>query len=106
MEQADRSRRQVITYLILVFALSSIFYFLILRSGSLGNGRGLYVLGLMWCPGLAGMLTLRLNGRSLSDLGWKWNAKYQLQSWFIPLLYTVIAYVIVWTFHLGGFGNP
>jgi membrane protease YdiL (CAAX protease family) len=106
MEQAARSRRQVLTYLVLVFALSSIFYFLILRSGSLGNGRGLYVLGLMWCPGLAGMLTLRLNGRSLADLGWKWLPKYQLQSWFIPLLYTVIAYTIVWAFHFGGFGNP
>jgi hypothetical protein len=83
MGQPARSRLQVLTYLITVFAFSSFFYFLILHSGSLGNGRGLYVLGLMWCPALAGMLTLRLNGRSISDLGWKWGeSKYQVRSWY------------------------
>ncbi len=107
MAQPARSRMQVLTYLIIVFAFSSFFYFLILHSGSLGNGRGMYVLGLMWCPALAGMLTLRLNGRSISELGWKWGeTKYQLRSWYIPLLYASIAYAIVWTFHLGAFGNP
>jgi uncharacterized protein len=107
VSQPATSRVQVAQYLLLVFAFSSFFYFLVLRSGSLRFGRGLYVLGLMWCPALAGMLTLRLNGRSLTDLGWKWGeSKYQLRSWFIPLLYATIAYVIVWTLGLGGFGNP
>ena len=107
MAQPARSRVQVLTYLIIVFAFSSFFYFLILHSGSLGNGRGMYVLGLMWCPALAGMLTLRLNGRSIADLGWKWGeTKYQIRSWYIPLLYASIAYAIVWIFHLGAFGNP
>lgn len=107
MAQPRSSRVQVLIYLVLVFAFSSVFYFLILHSGSLGNGRGLYVLGLMWCPALAGMLTLRLNGRSISELGWKWGqTKYQVQSWFIPLLYASIAYVIVWIAGFGAFGNP
>jgi membrane protease YdiL (CAAX protease family) len=107
MGQPARSRLQVLIYLIIVFAFSSFFYFLILHSGSLGNGRGLYVLGLMWCPALAGMLTLRLNGRSISDLGWKWGGtEYQVRSWYIPILYASIAYAIVWIFHLGAFGNP
>jgi membrane protease YdiL (CAAX protease family) len=107
MAQPARSRVQVLTYLVIVFAFSSVFYFLILHSGSLGNGRGLYVLGLMWCPALAGMLTLRLNGRSISDLGWKWGeTKYQVRSWYIPILYASIAYAIIWIFHFGAFGNP
>jgi membrane protease YdiL (CAAX protease family) len=107
MGQPARSRVQVLTYLIIVLAFSSFFYFLILHSGSLGNGRGLYVLGLMWCPALAGMLTLRLNGRSISDLGWKWDeSKYQIRSWYIPIVYASVAYAIVWVFHLGAFGNP
>jgi membrane protease YdiL (CAAX protease family) len=94
-------------YLIILFAFSSFFYFLILHSGSLGYGRGMYVFGLMWCPALAGMLTLRLNGRSIAELGWKWGeTKYQVRSWYIPLLYASIAYAIVWIFHLGAFGNP
>jgi uncharacterized protein len=106
MAQPARSRVQVLTYLVIVLAFSSVFYVLILHSGSLGNGRGLYVLGLMWCPALAGMLTLRLNGRSIADLGWKWGeTKYQVRSWYIPLLYASIAYAIVWIFHFGAFGN-
>src|SRR5436189_4139698 len=106
MAQPRSSRMQVLIYLVLVFAFSSVFYFLILHSGSLGNGRGLYVLGLMWCPALAGMLTLRLNGRSISELGWKWGeTKYQVQSWFVPLLYASIAYLIVWIAGFGVCGN-
>lgn len=101
------SRMQVLIYVVLVFAFSSLFYFLILHSGSLSNGRGMYVLGLMWCPALAGMLTLRLHARSIAQLGWKWGeTKYQIQSWFIPLLYASIAYVIVWVAGFGAFGNP
>ena len=106
MAQPARSRVQVAQYVLLVFAFSSFFYFLVLRSGSLGYGRGMYVLGLMWCPALAGMATLRFNGRSLADLGWKWGeTKYQLRSWYIPLLYASIAYSIIWILGLGGFGN-
>jgi membrane protease YdiL (CAAX protease family) len=107
MPQPRSSRIQVLMYLIFLFAFSSFFYFLILHSGSLGFGRGMYVFGLMWCPALAGMLTLRLNGRSIADLGWKWGeTKYQIRSWYIPLLYAFIAYGIVWIFRLGAFGNP
>lgn len=106
MAQPARSRVQVVTYLFFLFLFSSCFYFLILRAGGLTAGGGVYVLPLMWCPALAGMLTLRLNGRNLSELGWKWGqAKYPFWSWLIPILYASIAYIIVWIFHLGGFGN-
>jgi membrane protease YdiL (CAAX protease family) len=107
MAQPARSRVQVLTYIGFVLLFSSFFYFLILHSGSLGYGRGMYTFGLMWCPALAGMATLRLNGRSISELGWKWGeTKYQVRSWYIPLLYSFIAYAIVWLFHFGAFGNP
>jgi membrane protease YdiL (CAAX protease family) len=60
----------------------------------------------MWCPALAAFVTLKLNRRSLSDLGWKWPAtKYALMSWYIPLLYASIAYAIIWASGLGGFPN-
>jgi membrane protease YdiL (CAAX protease family) len=105
--QPARSRVPVAQYVLLVFAFSSVFYFFVLRSGGLGYGRGLYVLGLMYCPALAGMATLRLNGRSIAEIGWKWGeTKYQVRSWYIPLLYAAIAYGIVWLLGLGGFGNP
>jgi uncharacterized protein len=106
MPEKASSRQQIITYLVLVFAFSSVFYFLTLRAHSLGAGAGLYVFGIMWCPALAGMATLKIYQRDLSDLGWKWpEKKYAIQAWFIPLLYASITYAIVWCFRLGGFPN-
>jgi membrane protease YdiL (CAAX protease family) len=106
MSEPRGSRRQVITYLLLVFAFSSVFYFLILRAHELGGAGGLYVVGLMWCPALAAVATLKLNGRQLRDLGWKWpQAKYAAMSWYVPLLYATIAYSVVWLSGLGGFPN-
>jgi uncharacterized protein len=102
---ATSSNKQIVTYVLLVLLFSSVFYFLILHAGTLGAGGGLFVRGLMWCPALAAFATLRIYGRRFSDLGWKWGS-YQFQSWWVPLLYTAIAYLIVWTTGLGGFGNP
>lgn len=106
MSEARGSRAQVTLYLLFVFAFSSVFYFLILRAHGLGGGGGLYVVGIMWCPALAGMLTLKLNRRPLAELGWKWpQARYTAMSWYIPLLYATIAYAIVWSTGLGAFPN-
>ncbi len=106
MSEPQGSRRQVMIYLLLVFAFSSVFYFLILRAHKLGAGGGLYVIGIMWCPALAAFATLKFNGRKLSELGWKWpQTKYATMSWFIPLLYATVAYAIVWASGLGGFPN-
>jgi membrane protease YdiL (CAAX protease family) len=93
-------------YLLFVLLFSSVFYFLIIRAKQLAGGGGLYVFGIMWCPALAAFVTLRLNGRKLSDLGWNWPAKkYAWMSWYIPLSYAAVAYVIVWVSGLGGFPN-
>ena len=99
------SKKQIVAYVLLLFLFSSVFYFLILHAGTLRAGGGLYVRALMWCPALAAFATLRLSRCSFSDLGWRWG-DYQLQSWWIPLFYAAIAYVIVWSSGLGGFPNP
>jgi hypothetical protein len=62
------SLQQIAIYLLLVFAFGSVFYFLVLRGHSLGAGGGLYVFAIMWCPALAGITTLKLNGRNLAEL--------------------------------------
>ncbi len=72
-------------YLLLTFGLSSIFYFLVIKSGHLGSANGMYVTALMWCPGTAAMLTCKLTGRPLASLGWKWgNPRWQAMSYCIP----------------------
>ncbi len=103
---STQNRRPLALYLILVFAFSSIFYFLIISSGKLGGGHGLYVTGLMWCPGIAAMITTLLSGRKISSLGWQWGkSKYQWRSYLTPLLYAAIAYIIIWSAGWGGFYN-
>ena len=106
MSEMRSSRAQVVMYVVFVFLFSSVFYFLMLHAHTLAGGGGLYVTGIMWCPALAAFATLTLNGRSFSDLGWKWPArKYAAMSWYVPLVYAGIAYVIVWSLGLGGFPN-
>lgn len=94
-------------FLLLTLLLSSVFYALIIGSGHLGTARGMYTTGLMWCPGVAALLTCRLRGESSARLGWSWGASRWLRlSYLVPLAYATVAYAIVWGLGLGGFGNP
>jgi uncharacterized protein len=98
-------RATIWTYLACTFALSSIFYFLIIRDGHLAAGHGLYVLGLMWCPGVSALLTCAIRGKPVSSLGWKWNWRYQWLSYAIPIAYATAAYIVIWVTGLGGVPN-
>ena len=81
----NQSLKPIAIFLSITLALSAIFYFLIIYSGTLGGGRGQYVMGLMWCPGISALITMKLLKRNISDLGWKWgNTKYQIWSYLIP----------------------
>ena len=107
MEQAaNQSRKAIGIFLFFTFALSSIFYFLILHSGKLAAGSGTYVIGLMYCPTLSALITSRILKRKISNLGWAWGKPiYQLWSYLVPLLYSILAYLIIWLFGWGGFYN-
>ena len=71
--------RGVPAYLLITFCISSVFYFLVIKSGQSGGGRGAYVVGLMWCPAVAALLTCRYLGRDVGSLGWKWGeSRYQI----------------------------
>ena len=98
----QKKMKPIAIFLTITFALSSIFYFLIIKAGTLHAGNGLYVLGLMWCPGIAGIITMLLLKRKLKLLGWKWGkSKYQISSYLIPLFYALLAYGIIWMVGLG-----
>jgi len=102
----NQSLKPIAIFLSITLALSAIFYFLIIYSGTLGGGRGQYVMGLMWCPGISALITMKLLKRNISDLGWKWgNTKYQIWSYLIPFFYALIAYLAIWIFGWGGFYN-
>jgi membrane protease YdiL (CAAX protease family) len=99
-------RRPLFLYLGLTFLFSSFFYYQIIHSGHLAAAGGWYVVGLMWSPGTAAMLTCVILRRPLRSLGWKWGKwRYQAASYLIPLGYATAVYVTVWITSLGRF-NP
>lgn len=106
MEHHGDIKRSLLTFLPLTFLLSSIFYYLISTRGGMGAGSGLYVVGLMWCPGIAAIITRLLYRRNLRGMGWGWGkTRYQLLSYALPLLYTTLSYILIWATGLGGFYN-
>ena len=101
----EAARRKVWTYLALTLVLSSIFYALIISAGSLAVHGGLYVLALMWSPGVAALMTRLVHQRNLRGEGWGWGGtRWQLLAYFLPLAYATIAYGVVWLLRLGGVG--
>jgi CAAX protease family protein len=104
--QITKSLNPVAIYLTITLALSCIFYFLIIYSGMTGGGKGLYATGIMWCPGISALITMKILKRDFTNLGWKWGkTKYQIWSYIIPIFYALIAYLIIWAFGWGGFYN-
>ena len=60
----------------------------------------------MWCPAVAAIITIKLRGRSIASLNWGWgNWKYIRWSYFVPALYGIITYILIWLFALGGLPN-
>ena len=99
--------QNIVTFVFFNFLFRSVFYYLIISSGKLVAAGGNYVLGIMWCPAMAAFTTCFLRKKNLSELGWRWTkAKDAALSYFIPLAYALIVYIIVWITGLGKFFDP
>jgi len=60
----------------------------------------------MWSPAIATFITLKLKKRSVSSLNWNWGSwKYIRLSYFIPALYALITYVLIWLLGFGSLAN-
>jgi len=67
------------------------------------GGFGTYATGIMWCPGISALITMWILKRDVKELGWGWGkTSYQIWSFTTPVLYALIAYVIIWVFGWGG----
>ena len=94
--------KTILIFLGIVTAISAIFHYAIV---SLYPSR-IYIGGLMWCPAIAAMITLKLKGRSISSLNWNWGDwKYIRLSYIVPVLYVLITYVLIWIFGFGSLAN-
>lgn len=101
--EANRAKLSILIFLVFTVAFSSIFYRLIIHNGSLGTHGGLFVLCLMWSPGVAGLLTRLIFQGNLRGHGFGWGkTKYQFASYWIPLAYAAVVYIPLW---IAGFAN-
>ncbi|WP_386782631.1 CPBP family intramembrane glutamic endopeptidase [Lutibacter aestuarii] len=99
LSERRKTWNTIFLFLIIVIVLTSPFHYAIVN---LYPSR-IYVGAIMWCPAIAAFITLKIKGRKISSLNWNWgNWKYIRLSYFIPALYSVITYVLIWIF---GFGN-
>ena len=103
---ADRSRAALITFLALTFGLSAIFYSLIIAAGSLSAHSGLYVLALMWSPGVSALITRLVFQHNVRGEGWRWGGRdgtrWAALAYVLPLGYATVACGLVWLTRLGG----
>jgi hypothetical protein len=97
----DSPWRSIAVFLALTIVLSGILWAFINLTQAV---TAVYVFALMWMPGIAAMLTCRIVGRPLSSLGLgRWNGKFVLIGYLIPIGYCLVASLGTWVFGFGGF---
>jgi membrane protease YdiL (CAAX protease family) len=75
-----------------------------LSAGTMTVGGGMWVLAVMWCPGIAAMMLQLVERRSLRGLGWGWGStRHQAYAYLLPLAYAGAAYAAVWATGFGSF---
>jgi len=100
-------QKKITIFLILTVCFSALSYFPMLGAGTVGVQGGVFVLTLMWSPGLAAILTQLIATRSLRGMGWSLgSARWLGIAWILPVLYALPVYAITWLTGLGVFPNP
>ena len=94
--------KDVVFFLALTFFLSSFFYYFIATI----EESGWYAFGLMWCPGVAAIVTKLTFDKNLTGFGWLPRHPWLLvASYFYPLAELFIVYGIIWYFGFGSFAG-
>lgn len=91
------------TFLGLTFALSAVFWWQIAAAGSIGANGGVYLLALMWSPGVSALATrFAFRRPDTSDERRTGVARWAALAYVLPLGYATAAYGAVWATGLGG----
>ena len=106
-QSSQEIRKEIVTFLVITFALSVVFWVPIGLAGMLTAWGGLFInvmwISIMWCPGIAALVTRFIYHRNLRGLGWGWGkTRYQILSYVLPVAYALAAYSVVWLSGLGG----
>ncbi|AXV37561.1 MAG: CPBP family intramembrane metalloprotease [Methanobacteriaceae archaeon] len=98
MESVGKIKKAIITFLILNFGLSSVFYYLMVT----GENSQFYVYLVMWCPAIAAIITSLIFYRSIREFGWRpGKVKYLIGAYSIPLIYALISFGVFWILNPG-----
>ena len=96
----SRTRKSLVTFLVLTFGLSAIFYVWSFSGASLNR----VVPPLMFLPAVAAIITQLVFYGTLSGLGWRLGPwRYLALAVLIPIIYCLVIYVPTWLSGLGGF---
>lgn len=95
-------KKEVTFFLSLTVIFSSFFYYFIATI----EDNGWYAFGLMWCPGVASVITSLMFRKNLKGFGWGvGNVWLLVASYFYPLLELFLVYGVIWYFGFGGFAG-
>ncbi|MBU6122673.1 CPBP family intramembrane glutamic endopeptidase [Hymenobacter siberiensis] len=98
--------KKVWTFLALTFLLTALFDITSVLLKVSGNAERLFTTAAMWCPTIAALLTKYIFKEKISGLLWQWSkTKYLVTAFFIPILYSLIAYSVIWSVGFGKFYN-
>jgi membrane protease YdiL (CAAX protease family) len=101
---ADLARRKLTLFGVLAVALIALAYVPLIRTGRMDALGGWAVMGVMWAPGVAGMLASLIVSRNLRGMGWGLGRPhYLVLAYVLPLLYALPVYGLVWASGLGTF---
>jgi membrane protease YdiL (CAAX protease family) len=93
-------RKSIVTFLSLTLLFSAIVYAL---AAFIEVFRGTAYVFVMWAPGVAALVTMRISGRSWRELGWGWGkTRYQVLSLVLPIGVSTIVYGLAWTLGIAG----
>ena len=102
ISERKKAWKTIFLFLALVFTLTSPFHYAIVN---LYPSR-IYVGAIMWCPAIAAIITLKIQGRKISSLNWNWGDwKYIRLSYIIPAIYGIVTYLLIWIFEFGSLAN-
>ncbi len=105
LNRAD-ARKRIMMFLTLTFLLSAIFWQLIWQAGGIKGSGAVLVTFLMWCPGVAALITTFAFQRNVRGLGWRLGDwRYSLLAFALPIAYCIIVYGLAWLTGLGAFST-
>lgn len=101
-----RQFRKIAIFLVLTF-LFTFFFQVLISLFKPESAKDTYILGIIWSPAFAAIITNWIYGKDLGEFGWNWGQfRYIWLSYAIPFLYCLLAYLVVWSLGLGVFFNP